>query len=70
MPPEDELPSLWLYGETEPWRRGRTILITIGLFYATVHGLFFLAALLGGGLEIALVVAIALVIYWLAFAFI
>jgi hypothetical protein len=70
MPPEDELPSLWLYGEMEPWRRGRIILVSIATFYALLQALVFFLFLFAGSLEIALVFAIGLVLRWLGFAFI
>jgi hypothetical protein len=66
----DEPESLWNFGEPEAWRRGRNILITMAAFYATVQAIVFVMTLLGGGLEVALGIAINLVLWWLGFAFI
>lgn len=59
----DDPESLWLFGELEPWRRGRNILLTIAAFYATVQTAALLYSLFNGGIEIALVVALSLVIW-------
>lgn len=67
---DEEPSSLWNFGEPEPWRRGRTILITIAAFYATMQALIFFVSLLSGALEAALAFAIGLSLWWLAFAFI
>ncbi|MFN2507678.1 MAG: hypothetical protein ABR589_02785 [Chthoniobacterales bacterium] len=67
---DDEPESLWNFGEPEPWRRGRAILLSIAAFFAIVQALIFLAALLGGALEGALALAISFALWWLAFAFI
>jgi len=67
---EPELPSLWAFGDPEPWRRGRVILITLALFHGIGQALVFLIALFGGDLETALALAITLALWWLLFAFI
>ncbi len=68
--PEEELQSLWLYGEMEPWRRGRNILLIIATFYAILQSTIFAAFLLGGALETALSFALGLVVWWLLFSFV
>ncbi|MDQ6622384.1 MAG: hypothetical protein M3Y86_02715 [Verrucomicrobiota bacterium] len=70
MAHENEPESLWLFGDPEPWRRGRNILLTIGLFYAALQGALFFGALFLGALEMAFSLALVLVLWWLAFAFI
>src|SRR5215217_4898441 len=57
---EPELPSLWAFGDPEPWRRGRVILITLALFHGVGQALVFLIALFGGDLETGLALAITL----------
>jgi hypothetical protein len=66
----DELPSLWNYGEPEPWRRGRTILLAIAGCHGVVQALLFLAILFGRTIELALAFSLGLLLWWLAFAFI
>jgi len=67
---ENEPQNLWLYGEVEPWRRGRTILITIFCFYAVLHTLLLGLFLVHGSLEVALFITAGLLVWWLIFAFI
>ncbi|MDQ6859537.1 MAG: hypothetical protein M3032_00040 [Verrucomicrobiota bacterium] len=70
MSTTDELPSLWNYGEPEAWRRGRTILLTIGGCHFVVQAILFAGMLSSNTLELALAFAVDLVLWWLAFAFI
>jgi hypothetical protein len=67
---ENEPQNLWLYGEVEPWRRGRTILVSIGLFFAFAHALVLWAFFRSGLIEVALGTTIVLILWWLGFAFI
>ena len=68
--PRDEPECLWNFGEPEPWRRGRNILLTIFCFYALLHASIFLLLVLRSALEGALTVAVVLLIWWLMFAFV
>lgn len=68
--PEEELPSLWLYGEMEPWKRGRNILIGLAIFQALVQLLVFSFAVAWGTMEWIYQLALAFVLSWLLFAFV
>ena len=65
----DETRSLWeVYeSETEPWKRGRTILMWIGLFYFITQLLSFGVAILVGRIEQALLFAANACIFWFVF---
>ena len=67
---EDEPENLWLYGQMEPWRRGRIILLNITIFYAVLQALVFAATLLVGAIEVAMGFALTLVVWWLLSAFV
>ena len=63
---------LWreLVGDTEPWRRGRIILVILGLFFFVQQSATFVSALLEGRVEQILIFAIAVVLFWLQFYFV
>src|SRR4051794_3465847 len=65
----NETRSLWeVYdSEVEPWRRGRTILVLIGLFYFLVQALMFAVYTLTGFLDYAVIFAGNVVIFWFIF---
>jgi hypothetical protein len=65
----NETRSLWeVYdSETEPWKKGRTILVLIGLFYFLTQALLFAATTLSGNIEWALVFAVNAVVFWFLF---
>ena len=64
-----ETRSLWeVYeSETEPWRRGRTILISTGLFYFITQLLSFGFAMLVGNIQQALILAANAILFWFVF---
>jgi hypothetical protein len=64
--------SLWeLYdSETEPWRRGRLILILIAAFHLVVQIILIGTSAVAGNLERAVIFAAESVLFWLLFYFI
>lgn len=68
----DESRSLWeIYdSEVPPWRRGRTIVVCIGLFNFALQILVILALALSGNLERIFFFAVIGVIFWLQFYFV
>jgi hypothetical protein len=68
----EESRSLWevLISETELWRRGRTILILIGLSHFVLQLLILLGALSFGNAERGLMFGVAVAIFWLQFYFV
>jgi hypothetical protein len=67
-----EARSLWeIYdSETELWRRGRVILVLIGLFHFGSQGILILSALFNGNLERTFIIAGTVVLFWLLFYFV
>jgi hypothetical protein len=65
----NETRSLWeVYeSETEPWKRGRMILVLVGLFYSITQGLIFAATIFSGNIEWALIFAVNVVFFWFLF---
>jgi hypothetical protein len=65
----NETRSLWeVYeSETEPWKRGRTILVLIGLFYFIIQALFFAVATFAGSVEQTVVFAVNALVFWFVF---
>src|SRR6185503_19416321 len=65
----NETRSLWeVYeSETEPWKKGRTILILTGLFCLVMQALFFAATVLSGFVETAVILAGNAVLIWFLF---
>jgi hypothetical protein len=65
----NETRSLWeVYdSEVEPWRRGRTILVLIGLFYFLVQALMFVFYTLSGLIVYAVIFAANVMIFWFIF---
>src|ERR1700731_824030 len=70
MPPETR--SLWeqLDSEVEPWRRGRMVLIVIGLLHFAFQALLFAAGIVLGDTEGLVKLATVSVLFWLQFYFI
>jgi len=64
--------SLWeLYDSpVEPWRRGRSVLILIGLAHFVLQSLVLLSALLVGDTDHFFIFAVAIVFFWLQFYFV
>jgi|SRR5580700_3724804 hypothetical protein len=64
--------SLWeqYHSEVEPWRRGRAILVTIGLGYLISQAAIAAAAISVGNIEQLLLFGIGCVLFWLLFYFI
>jgi hypothetical protein len=65
----NETRSLWeIYdSETEPWKKGRMILILVGFFYLLTQGLIFAATILSGNIEWTLTFAVNAVFCWFLF---
>jgi len=61
--------SLWeVYeSETEPWKKGRSILILTGLFYFVMQALIFAATVLSGFVETTVILAGNAVVFWFLF---
>ena len=59
--------SLWeiYHSETEPWCKGRTILLSIAFFYFVVQITGFAAAVLSGNIERALGFTVIAMLFWL-----
>ncbi len=68
----EETRSLWeqFDSDVEPWKRGRSYLIWIGIFQFFTQGLVIAAAALTGNFERAAGMAIASVLFWLLFYFV
>ncbi len=64
--------SLWeqYHSEVEPWRRGRAVLVTIGLGYLISQAAIAVAAISLGAIEQLLLFCIGYVLFWLLFYFI
>lgn len=69
---DDDPPPLWreVVGDTEPWRRGRVLLICVAVLNLAGQALAFYAGLFGGTIEYALGVGTGAIVWWLLFAFI
>ena len=68
----DDAPEpLWreVVGDPEPWRRGRIIIVCVGVVNFLIQALIFYVSLTAG-VERALSLALVLVLWWLMFAFI
>ena len=67
-----ESEPLWreVVGDTEPWRRGRIILIVFAILTLLNQALLFTAMALNGAVEVVLGFAIGGVLFWLLFYFI
>ena len=65
----DETRSLWeqFDSEVEPWRRGRMVLVTIGLFYVLLQGFSIYQNLKLGNLEGLMGFAAFCAVFWLQF---
>ena len=70
MPPDTR--SLWEQydSEVEPWRRGRTVLGSIGTFYFLLQAAAFIAAVKAGNIEAVVVFSSVCAVFWLLFYFI
>ncbi len=70
MPPETR--SLWeqLDSEVEPWRRGRMVLISIGIFYLLLQSFSVYQNVKFGNLEAVIGFAAFCAVFWLQFYFI
>ena len=70
MPEEQR--SLWevYHSETEPWKRGRSALISLGLFYFVLQTLTVASAVLVGNLDRIFAFSVGIVLFWLQFYFI
>lgn len=66
----EDPPSLWNFGETEPWRRGRVVLISFALTTFLFQALVLGALIFAGNIEQLFVQGIALLLFWLQFYFI
>jgi hypothetical protein len=60
---------LWreVVGDTEPWRRGRIILIVFAVLTLLNQALLFTAMALNGAVEVVLIFAIGAALFWLLF---
>jgi hypothetical protein len=60
---------LWreVVGDTEPWRRGRVILIVFAVLTLLNQALLFAAMVLNGALEVVLIFAMGAALFWLLF---
>jgi hypothetical protein len=60
---------LWreVVGDTEPWRRGRVILILLAVVMALNQALLFGVMVLNGALEVVLTFGIGAALFWLCF---
>jgi hypothetical protein len=63
----EELPSLWNFGDTEPWRRGRTALIIFAVLIAISQLLNVAFVILIDDLGTLLRFAVVALIFWLQF---
>src|SRR4051794_11966800 len=65
----NETRSLWeVYeSETEPWKKGRTILVSVAVFYFIIQALIFAAVTLGGYVEQAIFLAANVIVFWFIF---
>ena len=69
MTDEIQPEPLWreVVGDTEPWRRGRIILILLAVLIAVNQALLFGVMVLNGPLEIVLTFGIGAALFWLMF---
>jgi hypothetical protein len=67
-----ETRSLWerYDSETEPWKRGRLILILIGVFHLALQVIFIGSTAVTGNLERSALVAVGSIFFWLLFYFV
>jgi hypothetical protein len=68
----DETRSLWkIYdSETAPWRRGRAVLVWIGLFLFILQCLVVTAQVILGNIDALFIYGTLIVLFWLQFYFV